>query len=248
MDQLNHQRRIEDLQRVILAHEPPLGQAHGCAYLHEQSARELAFFIYELEPGVYHALMDLNFRRSGRVVYRPACEGCAECRALRVPTESFRPDRSQRRCTRRNRDLTIEITEPEPTAEKHALYRRYLGLRHDRQMSDDYDSFREFLYDSPLNTREVIFRLDDRMVAVGILDVEPRALSTVYCYYDPADLARSPGTFNVLWTLELARRENIPYVYLGYYVGPCPKMNYKLNFRPCELLRPDGTWEPVSRA
>ena len=35
-------------------------------------------------PGVYHALMDLNFRRLGPVFYRTRCEGCDQCRMLRI--------------------------------------------------------------------------------------------------------------------------------------------------------------------
>jgi arginine-tRNA-protein transferase len=128
------------------------------------------------------------------------------------------------------------------------LYRKYLRLRHDRQMSDSWAGLEGFLYKSPIRTQEVTYRRKGQLVAAGILDAEPQALSTVYCYYDPDEGARSPGTFNVLWTIDHARRNGIPYVYLGYFVRNCEKMNYKLNFRPCELLNSDGTWERVERA
>jgi len=76
-------------------------------------------------------------------------------------------------------------------------------------------------------------------MAVGILDEEPEALSTVYCYFDPEERTRGLGVFNVLWTLDYARTCGIPYVYLGYYVAGSPSMSYKASFRPHELL--DGT-------
>lgn len=219
------------------------GGDHACPYLPDRTARELAFRVDGLAPGWYAAMMDLNFRRSGRIAYRPECDGCHECRAIRIPVEEFAPNRTQRRCWQRNRDLEVTIGPPELTDEKHALYSKYLAIRHDRQMDDSRMALEEFLYVTPICSREVVFRRAGRLVAIGILDVEPQAFSTVYCYYDPELAADSPGTFNILWSLDYARREAVPYVYLGYYIHACRKMNYKLQFRPCELLNRDGTWE-----
>jgi arginyl-tRNA--protein-N-Asp/Glu arginylyltransferase len=66
----------------------------------------------------------------------------------------------------------------------------------------------------------------------------------VYCYFDRDLPGRGLGTFNVLWLLGEARRRRLPHVYLGYYVEGAPTMEYKAGYRPCELLRPDGSWEP----
>jgi arginine-tRNA-protein transferase len=111
-------------------------------------------------------------------------------------------------------------------------------------MSGDWDSFCDFLYSSPINTLEVAYYLGETLVGAGILDVEPEAVSTVYCYFDPDLPARSIGTFNILWTIEYCRLRGIPYVYLGYYVANSRQMRYKINFRPCELLSDDDSWGP----
>ena len=213
-----------------------------------QTARSQAFVASSLAPGIYHSLMDLNFRRSGSIFYRAACAQCQQCQAIRVLVDQFRPNRAQQRCWRRNQDVTVELAEPVPTNEKHALYRHYLEERHDRQMGGLWNEFCEFLYNSPVHTIEVIYRLDGRLVAIGIVDVEPEALSTVYCYYDLAQPARSLGVFNILWMIEHSRRERVPHLYLGYYVRDCAKMNYKANFRPCEVLGPDGQWRRIPRS
>jgi len=218
------------------------GPEHPCSYLPDHQARNVALRIAHLPPGVYTALMDLNFRRCGSVFYRPTCEHCQECRALRVLSEQFQPNRSQQRCWRRNEDLAIKIGDPEPTQEKHTLYQRYLKSRHTEQMSDAWEDFRSFLYTSPVRTTEVVYRLDRKIVAVGILDVEPRAVSTVYCYFDPELAERSLGTYNVLWTLYHCRQQHVPYVYLGYYIPDCGKMSYKADFKPCEILNADNVW------
>jgi leucyl-tRNA---protein transferase len=194
-----------------------------------------------LVPGVYHALMDLNFRRLGPVFYRPACESCDECRAIRIPVREFRPSRAQRRCLRRNADLTVEVGPASPDEEKASLYRRYLEERHDGQMEGSPEELR-FLGLSPIETVELRYRLGDRLLAVGLADREPEALSAVYCYFDPRASGRSLGVFNVLRMVEECRLHGVPYLYLGLFVRGSAKMSYKAGFRPCEILSPDGSW------
>jgi arginine-tRNA-protein transferase len=223
------------------------GEGRDCAYLPGQQAREIAFKYPRQIPGLYHSLMDLNFRRTGHVIYRPACEGCSQCRAIRIPVNEFQPNRSQRRCWKRNSDIRVELSSPSPDREKHALYQRYLDERHEGQMDDSWEALSRFLYDSPLCSVEMVYRVEDRLVGVGIMDVEPRAASTVYFYFDPAEAQRSLGTLNILCAIEWCRQQNLDYVYLGYYVADCRQMNYKTNFRPCEILQPDEQWERLGR-
>jgi arginine-tRNA-protein transferase len=90
-----------------------------------------------------------------------------------------------------------------------------------------------------------------RLLGVGICDVSKLSLSSVYFYYDPEEtVRRSLGTFAALVEIETAAGRNIPYYYLGYWVDGCPAMQYKANFRPNEVLCPDGVWRPgpVGRA
>ncbi len=236
-------QRVSRLARAIEEAGLEPGAPHPCSYLPGRWARAVFILPTGFEPGLYHGLMDLNFRRSGRVLYRPACYACQECRAIRVRVETFRPTRSQRRCRARNRDLTVTVGRPVPTAEKHALYERYLKSRHDDgEMDRSWEEFCSFLYASPVQTLEVAYRLGERLMAVGIVDEEPQALSTVYCYFDPSESARSLGVFNVLWTIEHARARAIPHVYLGYYVAGAAKMSYKATFGPHEILDPSGRW------
>jgi arginine-tRNA-protein transferase len=93
-----------------------------------------------------------------------------------------------------------------------------------------------------VQTLEVSYRLDGELVGVGVVDVEPEAMSAVYCYFDPTLPARSLGVLNVLWLIEECRRRKIPHLYLGYYVVGSRKMSYKSCYRPYELLQVDGRW------
>lgn len=239
-----HERRLEGLRLSLAQAALPASEAFECPYLPERQARQHVVATPRLRPGAYHLLMDLNFRRMGPVYYRPACEGCAACQALRVPVARFVPDRSQRRCWNLNADLAARVAAPEPDAERLALYKRYLAGRHaDGRMEGSWDELLS-LYHPAAGALEVSFRLAGRLVAVGIFDAEPRALSAVYCYFDPSQAGRGLGVFNVLWLIEECRQRRAPYLYLGYHVAASPKMAYKARYRPHELLAPDGRWVP----
>ncbi len=128
--------------------------------------------------------------------------------------------------------MAARSSRPEPTAEKHEVYRRYLEARHDGQMSGSWEEFEEFLHEAPAFTREVVFRVGDRLLGAGIYDAAPGAVSAVYFYFDPDLAARSPGTLNVLWLVDECRRLGVPWLYLGYHVAGSPSMAYKAGFSP----------------
>jgi arginyl-tRNA--protein-N-Asp/Glu arginylyltransferase len=213
-----------------------------CPYLPGRDSRLVALRPERLTPDLYRHFLDLNFRRLGGVVYRPACEGCQECRQLRVDVRRFRPGRAQRRCLKKNADVTTEAGPPRATEEKHEVYRRYLETRHDGQMSGAWEEFRGFLHEAPPFTHEVVFRLGGRLLGAGIYDAGADVLSAVYFYFDPELSARSPGTFNVLWLVEECRRRDVSWLYLGYHVAESSSMAYKGTFRPHQILSPDGRW------
>jgi arginine-tRNA-protein transferase len=200
-----------------------------------------------MAPSTYHRFMDAGFRRSGKLVYQPVCRGCRACVSIRLPVADFRPSKSQRRCRRRNQDLLVTAGPAQSSDEKYDLYLRYVVGRHGRTaVEEDRESFERFLYDSPVDTREFCYRDPaGRLLAVGLCDASPQSLSSVYFYFDPAEVRRGLGTFGVLYEIESAARLGIPYYYLGYWVDGCAAMEYKADYRPAEVLHPDGVWRPV---
>ncbi len=234
------------VDRFLAEQALPVDEDRDCPYLPDQTARNEGFAVEDLDAGIYGALMDRAFRRSGQVVYRPACARCRQCRPLRVPVVTFSRSRSQQRVWRGNSDLRVSVTkEPNPTQLKWKLFSDYVDDQHDEAMSTEYDDFLRFLYTSPTETWEFAYRVGRRLLGVSIADRCPGALSTVYMFFDPALRRRSLGTFSILWELDYCRRYGIPYYYLGYYVSGSRKMNYKTNFKPCELLGGDFVWRPA---
>jgi arginine-tRNA-protein transferase len=107
--------------------------------------------------------------------------------------------------------------------------------------------------DSHVDTRIIEYRAPaadgdaserGRLYAVALTDVLSDGLSMVYSFYDPAQSARSLGTFVILDHIARARRMGLDYVYLGYWVGGSRKMDYKSRFMPQERLGPNG-WARV---
>ncbi len=223
-------------------------RAHPCSYLADRSARDEFVIDPTVDSVRYEALMHRGFRRSGRVFYRPSCEGCRECVPLRIPVDRFAPSRSQRRVMRRNRDVVVDVGPPCSSDEKHRLFVAYLNAVHSGGMSRDRDDFEELLYSSSIQTMEMVYRLGRRMIGVGIVDVCPTGLSSVYFFYDPLFAARSPGVFSALCEFEECRRRGLPYWYIGFYVRESSVMSYKAQYRPSEALVADGVWKPLCDA
>jgi arginine-tRNA-protein transferase len=219
---------------------------HECNYLPGRQSQTRAFWASRIAPDIYHDFMDAGFRRSGSILYQPICRGCRACLPLRVPISQFRPNKSQRRCWRRNQDLQVHYGRPVATDEKYALYTRYLTQWHTTSaMTDDRESFEQFLYDSPVESLEFEYRAPEgNLLAVGICDLcAPRSLSSVYFYFDPSHARRGLGTFGALREIEFARRAGIVYYYMGFWVAGCRSMQYKTDYRPCEILHPEGVWK-----
>ena len=70
---------------------------HDCSYLPGRSSTSRGFLVGQMPGEIYHRFMDAGFRRSGKLVYQPVCAGCRACVPLRVPVETFRASKSQRR-------------------------------------------------------------------------------------------------------------------------------------------------------
>src|SRR4029453_5362492 len=105
----------------------------------------------------------------------------------------FGPTRANRGSPPRNHDVEIVVQAPKPSEEKRRLFARYLRARHDGSMDPSKENFEAFLYPSPRPRGELGFRRGKRLLGAGMADLEPRALSAVYFYFEPEEERRSPG-------------------------------------------------------
>jgi arginine-tRNA-protein transferase len=196
---------------------------------------------------LYDNLSRAGFRRSHSLAYRPACPGCTACVPVRIRVEDFDWSRSFRRITNRNADLTTRDMAGHATMEQYRLFTRYQRSRHSggEMSSMSFQDFRAMIEDSPIDTRIIEFRdPEGSLVAVMLADRQMDAMSAVYSLFDPELDKRSLGTYMVLWLIKQAEANDLPHVYLGYWIEESPKMSYKTRFRPLEGLTPDG-WKTL---
>lgn len=218
---------------------------HPCSYLDDQAATTV--FIdpnADLNARLYSELSDFGFRRSGRHVYRPHCNLCQACIPIRIPVKLFKPNRSQKRCLKRNQDLSIRATKQIDEQQHFELYSRYLEARHsDGDMyPPTHKQYREFLSSEWGVTQYIEFYLQDKLIAVAVCDQLHQGLSAIYTYFDPEQDQRSLGTLAVLTQIQQAKTLGLPYVFLGYWIKDCAKMRYKNQFRPVEMFI-DQHWQ-----
>lgn len=200
-----------------------------------------------IDASRYSQLIARGFRRSGKFFYRPHCPACDECVPLRIPVDKFQQRRVHTRILKKNQNVVAKIVPRGFLEEHYQLYRLYITTRHSGGGMDkpDVDSYISFLCDSCVETAFIEFRLGGRLIAVAVTDWLDHGLSSVYTFFDPRLHKHSLGVYCILWQIAEARRRNLPFVYLGYWIKHSNKMNYKIQYRPAEIFRNDR-WSRLS--
>lgn len=225
-----------------------------CPYLPGRMERKV--FTNLTGPSAF-ALNDIlthsGFRRSQSISYRPACDGCRACISVRVLVDEFQPSSNMRRVLRDNDDLVGNIKPNRATSEQYALFRDYLGVRHNDggMVNMSMLDYSMMIQDSHVKTSLIEYRRrgpdtaihgqgQGGLQAVALTDILVDGLSMVYSFYSPQMQERSLGTYLILDHIERARQMGLPYLYLGYWVKDSQKMNYKARFLPQERLTNEG--------
>ncbi|CAO1366125.1 unnamed protein product [Diamesa serratosioi] len=145
------------------------------------------------------------------------------------------------------------------------LYQKYqVTIHNDPPEKVNVRSYERFLAKSPMQLVKDYntppdgygsfhqqYWLDGVLIAVGVIDILPECVSSVYFYYDPDYSFLSLGTYASLREVALTRELNkkcpqLSNYYLGFYIPTCPKMRYKKNIKPSFLLCPEVfTWHSL---
>ncbi|KAL2940632.1 Arginyl-tRNA--protein transferase 1 [Bienertia sinuspersici] len=158
------------------------------------------------------------------------------------------------------RKLEILLNRSSFDPEEFALYKKYQIRVHNDEPGDvRQQSYQRFLVDTPLihvpptgddtvplcgfGSFHQQYRIDGRLIAVGVIDILPNCLSSKYLFWDPDFAFLSLGKYSVLQEISCVKENqshcpSLQYYYLGYYIHSCSKMRYKAAYWPSELLCP----------
>ncbi|WP_372762842.1 arginyltransferase [Pseudoalteromonas sp.] len=214
-----------------------LTQEFACSYLPNRQEQLLVI----LEPSCYstdkfEALLALGFRRSGNQIYRPHCPACSACNSVRVLAQQFIMTKSQKRKLNKAK-ARFEVKYSHVEREQYyPLYSKYISLRHhDGSMyPPDKTQFQSFLFCNWLDITFIELWDQDNLVAVAVTDCMNNAISAIYTFFDPEYEHFSLGTVMILQQLAFAKAQHKQYLYLGYQIDECAKMNYKTQFLPAQ--------------
>ena len=98
------------------------------------------------------------------------------------------------------------------------------------------------MYPKKYGTYNFIHRLDGKIIAVGIWDILPTCLSSVYLYYDTDYQFLDLGVFTAIREIEYVKSfhdlidNNFKYYMMGFYCETVQKLRYKGFYQPTELL------------
>lgn len=160
-------------------------------------------------------------------------------------------------------EVTLETNEF--TEEKYAVYDNYqMAIHKDEPGERTRRSFTRFLCTSPLRRETVVgpdgrkkrlgsyhqcYRLDGKLVAIGVVDLLPECVSSVYFLYDQSIHQHSPGKLGALHEIALAMEEGYRWWYPGYYIHNCAKMRYKNDYSPQYILDPESlSWDLLDKS
>ena len=217
-----------------------------CNYLPDQVMRLVGFTAKkEADHEKASAFIQQGYRRSGLFVYKTACLNCDRCIPVRINVNRFSFSRTQKRTYQKNADRLSARMKPLSYSDSHyQLYNRYLQVKHpasEMTTHNNPEQYQQFMLQTPMTSYLFEFSSDNIIEMVSLIDEIEDGLSAVYTFYDPFNPKFSLGIYAILWQIELVRRLQKTYLYLGYYIADCHQMSYKKGFSGLEAYI-DGKW------
>jgi arginine-tRNA-protein transferase len=187
-----------------------------------------------------------GYRRNGNILYNMHCRECSNCVPIRIIPDDFTPNRNQRRTWQKNNDVEVEIGPLQCSAQNLTVLQKFLADRYPERQGSAMEYYNGFFINHICNTYEFRYSIDGKLMGVAIADLSHAWLNIVFFYFDPEFSKRSPGTYNILFLIDFCRRQEIKFIYLGYWIDKVRSMRYKAYFKPHYLLQ-NNTWNLIQK-
>ena len=239
------------------------GSTHGfCSNCDRESvSEELVIRAHSLTPHQYQDLIDNGwYRRGGVKLFRLRCNHNVYHADWETRVNVLKFDRRSHKSygrvlKRMPKDrLTVETLPTHFNHEAFDLYNTYHIEKHDKPLKSMF-SYAEHVVNSPVQLQTVngvecgtfhqLYRLDGKLVAIGIIDVVPKGIVSIYMWYDVSkEVSKySFGVYSALKEIELVckyheRNPDIHHYYLQGWNRMNKKLAYKSNYGPGHFYCP----------
>jgi arginine-tRNA-protein transferase len=214
---------------------------YDCAYLPEKKVRMHYKYVDNASKTFATAVIARGWRRFGKYYFHPICNGCNECKSIRINVQDYTFSKSQRKVIRKNEETQIIVQAPSLTSTHIDLYNKYHAYKHKNDgwthINISQREYHENFVDGANDFgKEVLYVEDVKLVGGDLIDILYDGISSIYFYYDPDYANLSLGTYSLLYQIKLAKILELPWIYLGYWVEGCKAFAYKPRFQPQEIL------------
>lgn len=248
------------------------GSTHGlCSNCDKEcTSEELVIRPLGMTLEQYQDLIDNGwYRRGGVKMFRLRHNHNMECCDWETRVEVSRFDhkthKSYKKVLKRMPvdRLSVETVPATFNRESFDLYNSYHIKKHDKPLKSEH-SYCEHTVNTPTSYQTVngvecgtfhqLYRLDGNLVAIGIIDIVPKGIVSIYMWYtlDKEIAKYSFGVYSALKEIELVKElskknPEMKYYYLQGWNGNNKKLNYKANYEPEEFFCPCivSDWVPA---
>ncbi len=213
----------------------------SCAYLQDAKQTTHYKIIENCSTEYCEHLIERGWRRFGSMFFRPICETCTQCESLKVDVKNFVYSKSQRRVKRKNAETKMHVRKPKVTQDHLDLFEKYhLHMKDKREwahnQTDAKHYFASFVHGHGDFGYEILYFIDDKLVGIDLVDILPNGISSIYFFYDPDYEQYSLGTYSMLQQIQIAKDNDLEWIYMGYYVKECQSLAYKSRYSPYKTL------------
>lgn len=225
-----------------------ISDVENCSYIPNEQMKQHYLIYEQCDLHTYESILNRGYRRFGRFFFRHHCDDCKKCQSIRVINASFKPSKSQRKILNKNNDIKIKLSKPSISIEHMELFEKYHRFRKETRGWSEKNTSPDDYYSSFIDGHEEFghemqYFFDNKLIAIGLIDILKESTSSVYFYYDPEWQKKSLGTFSLLKEIEFSKQQNKKYTHMGYWIKENQSMEYKANFKPHELLTNHPTIE-----
>jgi len=231
---------------VLIFQEPTDAEEVVCPYIDTNRFTQRYAFLKDLSPEEFDMMLNNGWRHFGFFFFIPNCRSCNLCTPVRTSIFNFSMSKSQRRNLSKNdKIIEVEFVNLEYKKEYFEIYKKHSMVKFNQETSEK-DFIESFFSDSLSgSTRISLYKYNNKLVAIGFIDISETGISSVYFCYDTDYSRFGLGVYSVLKEIEYGKLLNKSYYYLGYYIKGNQSMEYKIKYTPCEFLDWNrGSWHP----